>query len=156
VHSVPVDPGGAFVPAAPPLAPVLEQNAVSRGAGAPDPAAVNGSSDPGSGSPPLGLVIPALALAAAGVGLTFAPSRQRTLPALSPPPPVPAPVGVVAGSDLSGWDGIHTWHIWTDNRGNFTLAQQPSGDFITVSDGPFFTFAAGAAAMAGLGVPGWS
>jgi hypothetical protein len=48
------------------------------------------------------------------------------------------------------------WHIWTDNRGNFTLAEQPSGDFFTVADGPFYTFATGAAAMARLGIPGWS
>lgn len=168
--AAPVDPGGDFVPATPPPAPVLEQDAVSRGASTPDPARVPSSSDPGSdhSSPPLGLIIPALAVAAAGAGLTFAPARPRALPApaspVGPPPPLPpplpasppAPVGVIEGSDFSGGDGIHTWHIWTDNRGNFTLAEQPSGDFFTVADGPFFTFAAGAAAMANLGIPGWS
>ena len=156
VPAPPVGPGGDFVPAAPAtpvLAPILEQNAISQGAGAPDPAA--GAEPPVNGSDgtslPWALLIPSLATAAAGAVMILIKPRQ-----VAPPvPPLFAPP-VAASSDFSGWDSVHVWHIWTDNRGNFTLAEQPSGDFFTVADGPFSTFATGAAAMARLGIPGWS
>jgi hypothetical protein len=50
---------------------------------------------------------------------------------------------------------MHPWWIITDWQGNFALAQQPTFELGHIAKGPFFTFAAGAAEMALLGVPGW-
>jgi hypothetical protein len=86
-----VDPGGAFVPAdqPPAVVPVLEQNAVSRGAGEVIPVAERTelTSDGGDGSTPWGLVIPAVAIAAVGAGLAFAPSRALGAPLPAGPAP---------------------------------------------------------------------
>lgn len=46
------------------------------------------------------------------------------------------------------------WHIWGNNRGNYSVAKEPSGDFIVHVAGPF-TWQEAAAWMHSNGVPGW-
>jgi hypothetical protein len=99
--AAPVDPGTNFVPDAPAPAlpaPVLDQNAVSRGAGQVAPAADVGPADgAGSddGSTPWGLV-PSVVAAAAGVGLALTPGRRPT------PGGYAGPVGGFAQAALGG------------------------------------------------------
>ncbi len=46
------------------------------------------------------------------------------------------------------------WYIWSNNRGGYTIAKQPSGDFIIQFAGPF-TFEEARAWMHNNGVPGF-
>ena len=47
------------------------------------------------------------------------------------------------------------WYIYRRNDGQFSLAQENPGFGWTQYSGPYTTFAAGAAEMKALGVPGW-
>jgi hypothetical protein len=59
------------------------------------------------------------------------------------------------GGAPAGEDFINPWWIITDWKGNFALAHLPTFELGYLFEGPFFTFGAGAAEMALLGVPGW-
>jgi hypothetical protein len=46
------------------------------------------------------------------------------------------------------------WHIWSNNRGRYAVAKEPSGEFIVHMAGPM-TWDEATAWMRGQGVPGW-